>query len=187
MSGKDRSSSRPMGISGALFFIILLIGGIAVAYYVGPPILNYLDTQLGMSMEIVFLGFMGCVFFVLIFLFVKSDIFKPYSRPVFKERDPSICKRVICDGLDGPEVIVSGKRETTFAQACLENWQFQTARPKERWFIKDARGNDVTDRPLDFSDGVFILYADYGSEQAKEELDESDRYSSIHDSVEYYD
>ncbi|MGY5860701.1 MAG: hypothetical protein RTU63_15140 [Candidatus Thorarchaeota archaeon] len=105
----------------------------------------------------------------------------------YKDSDSSMIKRVIKDGYDGEEVIVSGNRETTFGQACKDQWQFVSVKRNSRWYIKDDRGNDVSDKLLQSVDGIFVLVPEYGSESQKELPDKSDEYSSIHDSVTYYD
>ena len=109
------------------------------------------------------------------------------NRRHYKDSDSSIYKRVIKEGPDGAEFIISGSKEETFAQACRANWQFESVNPNSKWYIKDARGNDVTDKSLETVDGIFTLIPDYETELQKEEPDESDEYSSIHDGVTYYD
>jgi hypothetical protein len=105
----------------------------------------------------------------------------------YKAQDPDTCMKVIKDGPDGQEFIISGDREDTFAQACKANWYFERVNRKSAWYIKDERGNDVSDMPLGSVDGIFILVPEYGKGVQKKEPDESDEYSSIHDSVTYYD
>ena len=105
----------------------------------------------------------------------------------YKAQDPSTCMRVIRDGHDGQEFIISGDRGDTFAQVCKANWCFESVNRKSKWYIEDEHGNDVSDNPLQSVDGVFVLIPAYSSEIQKEEPNESDEYSSIHDSVEYYD
>ncbi len=104
-----------------------------------------------------------------------------------KESASLIFKRVIKDGFDGAEFIVSGDSETTFGQACKDHWQFDSVSRNSGWFIKDERGNDVTDISLDTIDSICILIPEYGSEKQKKASDEDSKYSSLHDSVEYYD
>ena len=101
-----------------------------------------------------------------------------------KESASLIFKRVIKDGIDGMEFIVSGDKETTFGQACKNHWQFESAKRDSGWFVKDTRGNDVTDMSLMSFDGICILVPEYGSEKKK---DSDESISSIHDSVTYYD
>ena len=109
------------------------------------------------------------------------------GRRRYKESESSIFKRVIKDGPDGNEFIVSGDTETTFGQACKDCWQFESVSRNSSWYIKDERGNDVTDMPLTSSDGICILIKEYGSGKQKKEHDKASESSSIHDSVEYYD
>ena len=75
----------------------------------------------------------------------------------YKPQDPSSCMRVIKDGPNGQEFIISGDREETFAEVCRANWYFESVKRKTKWFIKDERGNDVSDKPLGSVDGIFTL------------------------------
>jgi len=75
----------------------------------------------------------------------------------------------------------------TFAQACRLSWPFQSIDKKSSWFIQDERGNDVSERTLESSEGIFTLVPSYGSDIPKDETGKTDEYSSIHDGVEYYD
>jgi hypothetical protein len=109
----------------------------------------------------------------------RSRIFKRYSEP-----NPRLFRRAIRDGVDGVEKLVVGSETTTFREACLDQWQFSSVDRKSNWLIKDERGNDATDYPLSRFDGVLIIQGEY---QTDAPLDKSDEYSSIHDSVEYYD
>jgi hypothetical protein len=104
-----------------------------------------------------------------------------------KDQEYSLTKRVIKDGYDGPEFIVMGNGMITFRQACLDNWQFKSVREKSDWFIEDEHGNDVTNMSLDSIDGICTLIPEYGSQKQKKASDEDSIYSSIQDSVTYYD
>jgi hypothetical protein len=117
----------------------------------------------------------------------KSYVRAEDSRSRFKDRDPTRCTRVVQDGYDGPELIISGSCDDTFAQACRANWLFKSVNRKSKWFIKDERGNDVTDMPLRSVDGIFILCLEHGLKMKNLGSDESDEIHSIHDSVTYYD
>jgi hypothetical protein len=75
----------------------------------------------------------------------------------YKAQDPSTCMRVIKDGHDGQEFIISGGSDDTFAQACRSNWYFESVNRKSKWYIKDEHGNDVSDKPLQSVDGIFTL------------------------------
>jgi hypothetical protein len=183
---KPAKMSGGMGI-GALIFLIVLIGTFIAASYIIPPLLNdMVFPDIGIPYPTLFLIIIGIVILVSISLMVSSGMFAG-ERVGFRERDPSLCTRVIRDGIDGKEVLISGSREITFGQACRSDWLFQNTDQKSKWFIKDDHGNDVTDQSLESVDGVFILISDYSSGIQKEESDESEEYSSIHDSVTYYD
>ena len=75
----------------------------------------------------------------------------------YKAQDPSTWMRVIRDGPNGQEFIITGDREETFAQACKANWYFESVKRKSKWYIKDERGNDVSDSPLGSVDSIFTL------------------------------
>ena len=109
------------------------------------------------------------------------------ARRYSKDSESSIYKRVVKDGYDGREFIVSGDSETTFGQACKNQWQFESVGRNSGWYIKDKRGNDVTNMSLISFDGICILIPEYGSEKKTEDRDKVSVSSSIHDSVEYYD
>ena len=87
----------------------------------------------------------------------KSYVKAKRGSSRYKAQDPSTCMRVIRDGYDGQEFIITGDREDTFAQVCGANWYFKSVNRKSRWYIKDERGNDVSDKPIHSVDGIFIL------------------------------
>jgi hypothetical protein len=183
---KPAKMSGGMGI-GALIFLIVLIGTFIAASYIIPPLLNdMVFPDIGIPYPTLFLIIIGIVILASIRLMVNGGMFVG-ERIGFRERNPSLCTKVIKDGIDGKDVLISGSREMTFGQACRSDWPFQSADQKSKWFIKDEHGNDVTDQSLESVDGVFILISDYSSGIQKEEYDKSDEYSSIHDSVTYYD
>ena len=72
-----------------------------------------------------------------------------------------------------------GDGNITFGQACRDNWQFKSVRESSGWFIKDQRGNDVTEMSLDTTDSLCILVPEYGTEKQKKASDEDNKYSSI--------
>jgi len=75
----------------------------------------------------------------------------------YSPQDPSSCMRVVRDGPGGQEFIISGDREDTFAQACRDNWYFESVNRKSKWYIRDENDNDVTDRSLGSIEGIFTL------------------------------
>ena len=183
---KSKTSSTGMRI-GAVVFVIVFLGILLAVLYLVPPLMDdIVFPDIGIPFAILFIIFLTISLLVLVVLMVKQGIYTG-RRIGIRVIDPSICTRVIRDGYDGEEYIISGGREDTFVQACRNNWQFKTVDQKSKWFIKDERGNDVNNRPLESEDGIFILIPEFGSETQKEEPDESDRYSSIRDSVTYYD
>ena len=186
---KARKPGKPsggMGI-GAIIFLIVLIGLFIAASYVIPPFLDDMVLpDIGIPIPMLFIIILGCVILVSVALMLKGGIVTG-SRIGSRVRDPSVCKRVIKDGYDGPGFIVMGDGKITFGQACRDNWQFKSVRENSGWFIKDKRGNDVTNMSLDTIDSVCILIPEYGSEEQKKTSDEDSMYSSIQDTFEYYD
>ena len=87
----------------------------------------------------------------------KSFVMAKGGKSRYSTQDPSTCMRVVRDGQGGIEFIVAGDREDTFAQACKANWYFKSVNRKSKWYIKDERGNDVSDKPLQSVDGIFTL------------------------------
>ncbi|MGY5860700.1 MAG: hypothetical protein RTU63_15135 [Candidatus Thorarchaeota archaeon] len=87
----------------------------------------------------------------------KSYVLAKGGSNRYKVQNPSTYMRVIRDGDDGREFIISGGSEDTYAQACRANWYFESVHRESKWYIKDERGNDVSDKPLQSVDGIFIL------------------------------
>ena len=87
----------------------------------------------------------------------KSYVIAKGGKSRYSAQDPSTWMRVIRDGYNGQEFIITGDREETFAQACIANWFFESVKRKSKWYIKDEGGNDVSDKPLQSVDGIFTL------------------------------
>lgn len=109
------------------------------------------------------------------------------QKSTLKGRDSTKFRRVVRDGVEGPERLVFGSETTTFRDACIASWQFESVSRKSNWFVKDDRGNDITNILLSSFDGIATLFPEYGSEIARESSDQSSEYSDLKDSVEYYD
>ncbi len=180
---KARNTGGSMGSKGAFCLIVLGI----LLYVALDYIINFMDDfvlpDIGIPYPLLFIIIIVGIILVFVVSVIKDGIVHG-SRIGNRVRDPSVCKRVIKDGIDGMEFIVSGDKETTFGQACRDNWQFESAKRDSGWFVKDARGNDVTDMSLMSFDGICILVPEYGSEKKK---DSDESTTSIHDSVTYYD
>lgn len=188
MRRKRSGRPGPSMCWGLAVFLILIVGGYIIAMNVLAPLVDSMPfPDLGISFPILFLFFMGIVIALAAFALVKGGRAYDKQFETFEERDPSICKRIIKDGPDGVELVISGDRNMTFAQACRLNWPFQSIAKKSSWFIQDERGNDVTESTLESTEGIFTLVPSYGSDIQKDETEKTDEYSSIHDGVEYYD
>lgn len=189
VSQRSPQGRRGQGFGiGAILFIFVMLAIFIIALYLIPTLMeDAVFPDIGIPYSNLFIILIGVSIFAIIYGFVKGGLLQGQYTVRYRERDPSICRRVIRDGPDGAEFIVAGHKEDTFEQACIANWQFESTDLKSKWYIKDEKGNDVTDKPLESADGVFLLIPEYGSEIQKEETDESDEYSSIHDGVTYYD
>lgn len=182
---RPRKTGPPIGIRGAIIMIVLFVLLVVVTNLITPLLDDLVIPDFGIPYPIIFIIIILCVILVTVISLTKDGIVHGSIR--IRERDPSICKRVIKDGVGGADYIVSGDREETFGQACKEYWQFESIRENSDWFIKDERGNDVTDMPLNSFDGICTLIPEYGSEKKKDKYDKASEYSSLHDSVTYYD
>ncbi len=193
MSSQIPRNLRPRKITGTTGLkgvICLIVSGVLlfVAFnFILALMDDFVFPDIGISFPMLFIIIVMIlavsVILVTVVSLKKDGIVKGRSRS--RDRDPSICKRVIKDGFDGMAFIVSGDKETTFSQACKDNWQFESVSRNSSWYIKDSRGNVVTDMSLASFDGICILIPEYGSEKKKKDSDES--IYSIHDSVTYYD
>jgi hypothetical protein len=172
---------------GSIVFVLLLLGLLLVSLYVIPPLMDTVNfPDIGISYTTIFLLIVSCIILVSLASISKGGT-KINSGYGYKDRDPSICKKIVKDGYDGIDIIVTGPKDTTFAQACMTNWQFTSTSRKSRWYIRDEKGNDVSDRLLDSVDGVFILVPENVQNNPEKESDKYDEYSSIHQGVEFYD
>ncbi|MHA1614066.1 MAG: hypothetical protein ACTSYJ_04425 [Candidatus Thorarchaeota archaeon] len=189
---KARNTRGSTGTKGAICLIVLGI----FLYVALDYIINFMDDfvlpDIGIPYPLLFIIIIGCVILVIFVFTLKGGIVRGRgiahgSNIVSRVRDPSVCKRVIKDGFGGVEYIVSGDGEDTFGQACKNHWQFVSVKRDSGWFIKDDRGNDVTEMSLISYDGICILIPEFGSVKPKDKRDEASKYSSIQDSVEYYD
>jgi len=188
---KARNSRGSMGSKGAICLIVLGI----LLYVALDYIINFMDDfvlpDIGIPYPLLFIIFIGCVILVIVVSTLKGSLKggivhgSRIGTRVTRVRDPSVCKRIIKDGYDGPEFIVMGDENITFGQACKDYWQFESVSRNSSWYIKDSRGNDVTDLSLISFDGICTLLPEYGTEKKKKDSDEST--TSIHDSVTYYD
>ena len=190
---KARNTRGSTGFKGAICLIVLgILLYVALDYFI-----NFMDDfvlpDIGIPYPILFIIFIGCVILVIAVSTLKGTLKggivhgSIIGTRVTRDRDPSVCKRVIKDGYDGIEFIVSGDKETTFGQACKNHWQFVSVKRDSGWFVKDERGNDVKEMSLISYDGICMLIPEYGSVKLKDKRDEASKYSSIQDSVEYYD
>ena len=128
-------------------------------------------------------------FFILLFLYLMSDTKSVLRRKKrgFKESLISEYQRVVRNEVDGEEYIVDGAASTTFREACLYNWQFHYVKRKSSWFVKDDKGNDISELPLSVFGGIAVLVSEFGVESYQGSTDETAEYSDSKDSVEYYD
>jgi len=112
------------------------------------------------------------------------------SRPrkdTLTERNSTVYRRVVKDGIEGSEKLVFGSETSTFRDACLASWQFKSVKRNSKWFVKDSLGNDITYNLLSTSDGIATIFPEYDAAPDSESSEQISEYSEINDSVEYYD
>ena len=192
---KARNTSGRVGMRGAIFLIVFFfLLYVALGYILSlTDADDFVFPDIGIPYPILFIIIIGCVILVIVVFTLKGTLKggkvhgSIIGTRVTRDRDPSIIKRVIKDGFGGDGYIVSGDGEDTFGQACKNHWQFVSVKRDSGWFVKDARGNDVTEMSLNSYDGICTLIPEYGSVKTEDKHDEASKYSSIQDSVEYYD
>jgi len=137
---------------------------------------------------LVFLVVIGIVLLGLYYAFVES-VARSKALKKYRDPDPTICQRVVKDGIDGAEYLISGTQEETFGHACKEHWQFVKTDKHSSWIIKDERGNDITNSALESYDSIAIIVGTFGSDYftGESESDLPSEYTSIEDGTEYYD
>ena len=153
---KARNNRGSMGTKGAICLFVLGILLYVALDYILSLTDDFVFPDIGIPYPILFIIIIVCVILVIVVFTLKGGIIRG-SRIGSRVRDPSVCKRVIKDGFGGAEYIVSGDGEDTFGQACKNHWQFESVKRDPGWFVKDARGNDVTDMSLTSFDGICIL------------------------------
>lgn len=189
---RPRQTTGTTGFRGAIFLIVFGILLYVALGYIMNLMEDFVFPDIGIPYPLLFIIIIVCVILVIVVYTLKGTLKggivhgSRIGTRVTRVRDPSICKRVIKDGIDGMQFIVSGDKETTFGQACKDHWQFESVSRNSRWYIKDSRGNDVTDMSLISFDGICTLFPEYGTEKKKKK-DSDESIYSIHDSVKYYD
>jgi len=75
-----------------------------------------------------------------------------FSRPT----DTSIAHRVIRNMITKEEAVIDGDYQTSFRKAMEDEeiWVFSQISRDSKWIITDDHGNDISDKPLNFFDGV---------------------------------
>ena len=139
----------------------------------------------------VFACFLVSILIILLGLYTwfKESLIRTKILKRYRERDPAICTRVIKDGPSGAEYLISGSQKETFGNACREQWQFIKTDKKSNWIVKDERGNDITNDPLESYDSIATIMGTYDSEllAGEAEGDLPSKYTSIENGTEYFD
>jgi len=75
-----------------------------------------------------------------------------YSRPI----DTSIAHRVIRDMATKEEAVIDGNHATSFRKAMQDEeiWVFSQISRDCKWIVTDDRGNDISNKPLNFFYGI---------------------------------
>jgi len=105
----------------------------------------------------------------------------------FVEFDSSVLRCVVVDEHTGEERVIFGSPQSTFGEACRRDWPFKHVDKDANWIIEDARSNDITRKRLSDYDGIARIVPKYGVKRMSDYHSEERSYSSIEDSVEYYD
>jgi hypothetical protein len=160
-------------------------------------ILSYVGILPTPVTESVAISFFVFLCFLVVMLIVVLGLYYAFTDSMagskmlkkYQERDPTICERVVKDGPDGADYLISGPAKETFGDACKKHWQFVRTDKRSSWIIKDERGNDITNSPLESYDGIAMIVGTYGAEYytGESESDLPSDYTSIEDSTEYYD
>ncbi len=160
-------------------------------------ILSFLEIIPSPANETEAISFLVFLFFMVFIGIVLLGAYYGFSEGMtgekalkkYKDPDPSICQRVVKDGFDGEEYLISGPQDETFGYACKEQWQFPKTDKHSSWIIKDERGNDVTNSPLGSYDSIAIIVGTYGTEYftGESESDLPSEFTSIEDGTEYFD
>jgi hypothetical protein len=145
-----------------MMFLILLFLWV-VAFYSLLPLLESMEPVIqGLSWGII----LGALIVIFVWIGIKlsrATIPKDFSataRPLDTSRVTRVVRERTGDEL--VEHIVYGTPETTFREACEDNWLFKTVDRDDQWVIQDSSSNDMTDRPLIECNGIatIMIYGD---------------------------
>ncbi len=80
-----------------------------------------------------------------------------HSRPI----DTSIAHRVVRDVATKEEAVIDGDYAVSFRKAMQDEeiWVFCQISRDSKWIITDDRGNNISDKPLNFFDGIARIEA----------------------------
>lgn len=167
----------------ATLVLLAVIYFITFPYLPSSEIVRYSMLFLVVAILMIAMMVIGIIFGIREFMGENKKL-KTYA-----DLNPLFCKRVVRDGYDGPEYLISGPLGKTFKNACQEQWQFKKTEKREGWIIKDERGNDITDASLESYDGIAIIVSTYSTESSleKSKSDTVSEFTSIDEGVEYYD
>ncbi|MHA1907535.1 MAG: hypothetical protein ACW98Y_09600 [Candidatus Thorarchaeota archaeon] len=143
------------------------------------------------------LGIVG-FFLVLLNITTKTGVSLNYRPPspsslqAQVKKDPTHISRVVGEPTSGEEHIINGKPEWTYRNTLLSDWPFKSIPRSSEWFVKDERGNDISNTPLGQYNSIASLEyrapAKSNLDEYREKLeDRSDEYTSIDQGVTYYD
>jgi len=169
--------------------IVLLIPFVFILSYYGIIPTPVTETAaVSFLMFVIFLVIIGIVLLGLYYAFVES-MARSKAQKKYSDPDPTQCRRVVKDGIDGADYLISGPLKESFGQACRNNWQFEKTDKHSSWIVKDERGNDITNSPLESYDSIAMIVGTFGSEYftGESESDIPSEYTSIEDGTEYYD
>ncbi len=100
------------------------------------------------------------------------------QRRVAEPRDSSVIQRVIVESYSGKEHIISASPETSFRDACRNDWIFSSVEMNKAWIIQDERGNDISNTPLSQYHGISRLISVEPMDYRQPHEDEMERMTS---------
>jgi hypothetical protein len=113
-------------------------------------------------------------------------------QPVHIRKDPNHISRVVGDTNTKEEYIIFGAPDWSYRTALLSDWPFNNVSKSGDWIVKDERGNDISNTPLERYDSIASIEYHIPEKSSIEEYreksdDRSDEYTSIDQGVTYYD
>lgn len=114
----------------------------------------------------------------------NAHIYAEHEKKPVVRRKPAEILRVVKDPYNGEEILIGGKKTTTYGEACREDWDFKGIDKKASWILRDDKGNDITNMHLADYDGIVVIEL---LELEGHKTSDREKEDSKHMGVEYYD